>query len=110
MGKAALIHSVMSYVRQASGQVQCDSCAVTGWAPEKMARLGIGYVPEDRGIFPNLPARENLVMAARAGVDGRREWTFDHLMATFPRLAEELSHGGQQLSGGEQQMPSAARS
>jgi len=96
-------------VRPASGQVLAEGRDVTGWAPEKMARLGIGYVPEGRGIFPNLTVRENLVMAARAGTDGRRDWTFERVMATFPRLAERLSHGGQQLSGGEQQMLSIGR-
>jgi branched-chain amino acid transport system ATP-binding protein len=74
-----------------------------------MARLGIGYVPEGRGIFPNLSVRENLVMTERAGPDGRRDWTFDRVMLTFPRLSERLSHGGQQLSGGEQQMLSIGR-
>jgi len=82
---------------------------VSGSSPERMARLGIGYVPEGRGIFPNLTVRENLLVSARAGVDGSREWTFERVMATFPRLAERLSHGGQQLSGGEQQMLSIGR-
>ena len=77
--------------------------------PEKIARLGIGYVPEGRGIFPNLSVRENLVMSARAGPGGEREWTFERVMKTFPRLAERLEHGGQQLSGGEQQMLSIGR-
>ena len=109
MGKTTLIRTVMGYVRPASGEVQVDGRTVTGWPPEKMARLGIGYVPEGRGIFPNLSVRENLVMSERAGIDGRRAWTFDRVMATFPRLAERLSHGGQQLSGGEQQMLSIGR-
>ena len=109
MGKTTLIRSVMGYVRPASGQVLLDGQNVTGWTPEKMARRGIGYVPEGRGIFPNLSVRENLVMTARAGIDGRRDWTFDRVMATFPRLTERLSHGGQQLSGGEQQMLSIGR-
>ncbi|MGR4871842.1 ABC transporter ATP-binding protein [Variovorax sp. LARHSF232] len=109
MGKTTLIRSLMGYVRPASGRVLFEGRDVTGWAPEKMARLGIGYVPEGRGIFPNLSVRENLVMSERAGPDGRREWTFDRVMSTFPRLAERLSHGGQQLSGGEQQMLSIGR-
>jgi branched-chain amino acid transport system ATP-binding protein len=66
-------------------------------------------VPEGRGIFPNLSVRENLVMAARAGVDGRREWTEERVFATFPRLTERLAHGGAQLSGGEQQMLTIGR-
>ncbi len=109
MGKTTLIRSLMGYVRPASGQVLLDGQNVTGWTPEKMARRGIGYVPEGRGIFPNLSVRENLVMSARAGIDGRRDWTFDRVMATFPRLTERLSNGGQQLSGGEQQMLSIGR-
>ncbi|CAN7148549.1 ABC transporter ATP-binding protein [Variovorax sp. LjRoot290] len=109
MGKTTLIRSLMGYVRPASGRVKLDGDDVTGWAPEKMARRGIGYVPEGRGIFPNLSVRENLVMSARSGIDGKRAWTFDRVMATFPRLTERLSHGGQQLSGGEQQMLSIGR-
>lgn len=109
MGKTTLIRTLMGYVQPASGEVQFDEQRVTGWAPERMARLGLGYVPEGRGIFPNLSVRENLVMSARAGPDGRRDWTFERVMATFPRLAERLSNGGQQLSGGEQQMLSIGR-
>ena len=109
MGKTTLIRSVMGYVRATSGRVQWQGRDVTGWPPEKMTRLGIGYVPEGRGIFPNLSVRENLVMSARAGTDGKTAWTFDRVMATFPRLAERLDHGGQQLSGGEQQMLSIGR-
>jgi len=109
MGKTTLIRSLMGYVRPASGRVRLDDQDVTCWTPEKMARRGIGYVPEGRGIFPNLSVRENLVMSARPGIDGKREWTFERVMATFPRLTERLSHGGQQLSGGEQQMLSIGR-
>ena len=109
MGKTTLIRTLMGYVRPAAGRVQLDGQDVTGWVPEKMARRGIGYVPEGRGIFPNLSVRENLLMSARAGIDGQRAWTFDRVMATFPRLTERLGHGGQQLSGGEQQMLSIGR-
>jgi branched-chain amino acid transport system ATP-binding protein len=109
MGKTTLIRCIMGYVKAASGRVEIDGRDVTGWPPERIARLGIGYVPEGRGIFPNLSVRENLVMSERAGVDGKRAWTFDRVMQTFPRLAERLDHGGQQLSGGEQQMLSIGR-
>ena len=113
MGKTTLIRSLMGYVRPASGQVRWGEGSraqdVTGRAPERMARLGIGYVPEGRGIFPNLSVRENLVMSARAGIDGRKHWTFERVLSTFPRLGERLGHGGQQLSGGEQQMLSIGR-
>ena len=109
MGKTTLIRAVMGYVRPTSGQLKWSGMEVTGQAPERMARLGIGYVPEGRGIFPNLSVRENLVMSARVGPSGQCEWTFERVLATFPRLAERLSFGGQQLSGGEQQMLSIGR-
>ncbi len=109
MGKTTLIKSVMGYVQPVSGQAHIDGRDVTGWPPEKVARLGIGYVPEGRGIFPNLSVRENLVMSERAAIDGKREWTLERVLATFPRLAERLGNGGNQLSGGEQQMCSIGR-
>lgn len=109
MGKTTLIRTVMGYVMPARGRVRWEGRDVTASAPEKMARLGIGYVPEGRGIFPNLSVRENLIMSARPGADGRREWTEERVLHTFPRLAERLGHGGQQLSGGEQQMLSIGR-
>jgi branched-chain amino acid transport system ATP-binding protein len=74
-----------------------------------VARLGVAYVPEGRGVFPNLNVRENLVMAARNGRDGRHDWSFERVMETFPRLSERLTHLGGQLSGGEQQMLSIGR-
>jgi len=109
MGKTTLIRTFMGYVPAAGGSVAWEGRTVTGAAPERMARLGIGYVPEGRGIFPNLSVRENLVMTARAGPDGRTDWTLERVLATFPRLAERLGHGGQQLSGGEQQMLAIGR-
>jgi branched-chain amino acid transport system ATP-binding protein len=109
MGKTTLIRTLLGYVRAAGGSVAWQGRALTGAPPEKMARLGIGYVPEGRGIFPNLSVRENLVMTARAGPGGERAWTLERVLATFPRLAERLGHGGQQLSGGEQQMLSIGR-
>ena len=109
MGKTTLIRSIMGYVAAARGRIRMDGVDVTGSMPEKMARRGIGYVPEGRAIFPNLSVRENLVMCARAGGESQRLWTFERVMQTFPRLAERLDHGGQQLSGGEQQMLSIGR-
>jgi branched-chain amino acid transport system ATP-binding protein len=82
---------------------------VTGAPTHRIARRGIAYVPEGRGIFPNLTVRENLQMAARSGVDGRCTWTYDRVLKTFPRLGERLAHGGGQLSGGEQQMLTIGR-
>jgi branched-chain amino acid transport system ATP-binding protein len=82
---------------------------MTGAAPYLIARKGIAYVPEGRGIFPNLSVRENLVMAAKPGVDGRRDWSFERVLETFPRLGERINNGGGQLSGGEQQMLTIGR-
>ncbi|MGV3653566.1 MAG: ABC transporter ATP-binding protein [Noviherbaspirillum sp.] len=109
MGKTTLIRSLMGYVPAAAGKIEWNGRDVTGSTPERMARLGIGYVPEGRGIFPNLSVRENLVMSARAGVNGRRDWDYERVLETFPRLKERLDHGGMQLSGGEQQMASIGR-
>ena len=109
MGKTTLIRALMGYVRATSGSLQWRGRDVTGWPPERIARLGLGYVPEGRGIFPNLSVRENLLMAARAGPAGQCDWTFERVLDVFPRLRERLRHGGQQLSGGEQQMLAIGR-
>ena len=109
MGKTTLIRSLLGLVPASRGRIFVDGDDVTGKATERIVQRGIGYVPEGRGIFPNLSVRENLVMAARPGRDGRRDWTLERVLATFPRLAERLEHGGNQLSGGEQQMLAIGR-
>ncbi len=109
MGKTTLIRSILGLLPPRSGTVRVRGKNMTGTAPHDIARAGIAYVPEGRGVFPNLSVRENLVMAARPGPDGRREWTYERVLATFSKLAERLDHGGQQLSGGEQQMLTIGR-
>ena len=109
MGKSTLIRSMLGIVRPRHGEVFVCGTPMTGAAPFLVARAGIAYVPEGRGIFPNLTVRENLVMAARGGADGRRDWTFERVIQTFPRLSERLDNGGWQLSGGEQQMLTIGR-
>jgi branched-chain amino acid transport system ATP-binding protein len=109
MGKTTLIRSLVGHVPPRRGQVVINGQDMTGAAPHLIARQGIAYVPEGRAIFPNLTVRENLVMAARPGANGQRDWTYERVLETFPRLKERLSHGGQQLSGGEQQMLSIGR-
>jgi branched-chain amino acid transport system ATP-binding protein len=109
MGKSTLLKTIMGLVRARSGQVNISGRNMTAAAPWQVAQAGIAYVPEGRGIFGNLSVRENLHMAARAGLDGQRRWTFERVMETFPRLQERLDHGGQQLSGGEQQMLTIGR-
>lgn len=109
MGKSTLIRTLLGHVRQREGSMRVRGRDCSRAQPYEVAKLGIAYVPEGRGIFPNLTVKENLVMAARPGVAGQRDWTFDRIMATFPRLAERLGHLGSQLSGGEQQMLSIGR-
>ncbi len=109
MGKSTLLKTMLGLVRARSGSVRVNGRDVTSAAPHRIARTGIAYVPEGRGIFPNLSVRENLLMAARAGTDGRRDWTLERVLKTFPRLAERMTHGGAELSGGEQQMLTIGR-
>jgi branched-chain amino acid transport system ATP-binding protein len=109
MGKSTLLKSIMGLVNPRSGSIAITGKSMMGRAPYEIARLGIAYVPEGRGIFGNLSVKENLVMAARAGTRGQRDWTYERVLDTFPRLQERLSHGGQQLSGGEQQMLTIGR-
>ncbi len=109
MGKTTLIRSMLGLVRPRDGTVRVRGEDMTQAATHTIARRGIAYVPEGRGIFPNLSVKENLIMAARAGVDGRREWDYERVLATFPRLSERLNNGGAQLSGGEQQMLTIGR-
>jgi branched-chain amino acid transport system ATP-binding protein len=109
MGKSTLIRTLLGHVGQREGQVMLRGVDVSRARPHVVARLGVGYVPEGRGVFPNLTVRENLVMAARPGRDGRDDWTFARVLKTFPRLAERQGHLGSQLSGGEQQMLSIGR-
>ena len=109
MGKTTLIRTLLGLVRPSSGAIRIRGNDCTHTRPDRIARLGIGYVPEGRGIFPNLSVRENLLMAARTGISGRRDWSIDRVMQTFPRLAERLHYGGAQLSGGEQQMLAIGR-
>jgi len=109
MGKSTLLKSLMGLVKPRSGSVTVKGRDLTGAAPYDVARQGIAYVPEGRGIFGNLSVVENLKMAARPGTRGQRDWTYERVLDTFPRLQERLGHGGQQLSGGEQQMLTIGR-
>ncbi len=109
MGKSTLLKSIMGLVKPRSGTVAIAGAAMAGRAPYEIAQRGIAYVPEGRGIFGNLSVVENLQMAARPGTRGQRDWTYERVLETFPRLKERLGHGGQQLSGGEQQMLTIGR-
>jgi branched-chain amino acid transport system ATP-binding protein len=109
MGKSTLLKTLMGIVKPRAGSVCIAGRDMTARPPYEIAKLGIAYVPEGRGIFGNLSVVENLQMAARAGTRGQRDWTYERVLETFPRLKERLAHGGQQLSGGEQQMLTIGR-
>ena len=111
MGKTTLLRTLLGHVRATRGTIRIRERDVTGERPDRIARLGIGYVPEGRGIFPDLTVHENLVVAARRGRHrrDRQDWTEPRVLATFPRIAERLDYRGDQLSGGEQQMVAIGR-
>jgi branched-chain amino acid transport system ATP-binding protein len=109
MGKSTLIRSLLGHVAQREGRIHFFGQDASRARPHQVARLGVAYVPEGRGVFPNLSVRENLLMAARRGRDGRNDWSYERVLATFPRLQERLTNLGAQLSGGEQQMLSIGR-
>ncbi|WP_083704905.1 ABC transporter ATP-binding protein [Motiliproteus sp. MSK22-1] len=109
MGKTTTLRSLLGLTPARSGRICFRGQDTTRWPTHKIIQLGIAYVPEDRGIFPNLSVRENLIMAARPGPDGRNEWPLDRILEYFPRLKERIDNMGNQLSGGEQQMLTIAR-
>ncbi len=109
MGKSTLIRTLLGHVRERDGRIAIAGRDMSKARPHEVARAGVAYVPEGRGIFPNLSVRENLLMAARPSRDGGRDWTFERVIGTFPRLGQRLGHFGAQLSGGEQQMLSIGR-
>ena len=109
MGKSTLIRTLLGHVTQRSGRIALFGKDCSHAKPHEVARLGVAYVPEGRGVFPNLSVRENLVMTARDGSKGQRDWSYERVLDTFPRLAERLGHLGAQLSGGEQQMLAIGR-
>jgi branched-chain amino acid transport system ATP-binding protein len=108
MGKTTLLRGLMGLTPLRSGAVMFAGQNITASSTEEISRAGIAYVPAGREIFGTLSVRENLVMCARGG-EGGSAWTFERVMALFPRLSERLHHGGRQLSGGEQQMLAIGR-
>ncbi|WP_428623154.1 ABC transporter ATP-binding protein [Sedimenticola sp.] len=109
MGKTTTLRSLIGLTPARSGRITIRGKEATRLSTHQIIRQGIAFVPEDRGIFPNLSVLENLTMAARTGPDGRDEWTLDKVLELFPRLGQRLTHMGNQLSGGEQQMLTIAR-
>jgi branched-chain amino acid transport system ATP-binding protein len=109
MGKSTLIRTLLGHVPQRDGRIHLFGQDMSKARPHEVARRGVAYVPEGRGVFPNLTVRENLVMAARPAPGSQRSWTYARVMETFPRLQERVGNLGSQLSGGEQQMLSIGR-
>ena len=109
MGKSTLIRTLLGHVTQRDGRIHLFGQDISKARPHEVARRGVAYVPEGRGVFPNLTVRENLIMAARPTSDIGRGWTYERVLETFPRLAERIGNLGSQLSGGEQQMLSIGR-
>lgn len=109
MGKTTTIRSIMGLLAPKSGDIRFEGRAVAGIAPEKIARCGIGLVPEGRQVFPTLSVRENLVATASNRLKRSSPWTLERVYALFPRLQERANQSARTLSGGEQQMLAVGR-
>src|SRR5881398_1939561 len=105
MGKTTTVRSIMGIVRPKQGTISFQNASLVGLPSYRIAKAGIGLVPEGRQVFPNLTVRENLVATARRG----GPWTLERVFALFPQLKERQSNYGNQLSGGEQQMLAIGR-
>jgi len=104
VGKSTLLTTVMGHTTLHGGTIELDGARIEAAAPHRRALAGLGYVPQEREIFPSLSVRENLEIGARPG-----HWDQARVFDLFPNLADRLGHGGTQLSGGEQQMLAIAR-
>ncbi|UCE51870.1 MAG: ABC transporter ATP-binding protein [Desulfobacterales bacterium] len=113
MGKTTTLKSIIGLAKPKSGTVLFQGKDITGFAPYKVARTGIGYVPEDRRIFPNLSVLDNLKMGIKHGKEfqtgGQNQWTFERIFKHFPYMKARTNQRGALLSGGEQQMLAIAR-
>jgi branched-chain amino acid transport system ATP-binding protein len=112
VGKSTTLKSIMGIVRPTQGSIRFDGKELVGSQPYQIARLGVGYVPEDRRIFKSLTVHENLLMGTQKTKNSgsaERVWTIDRIYEIFPNLGERRSNKGSHLSGGEQQMLTVAR-
>jgi branched-chain amino acid transport system ATP-binding protein len=107
MGKTTSVRALMGLLPISGGRIVFDGLSIAGAPPFRIARAGIGLVPEGRQIFPTLTVEENLVATAARG--SRQRWTLAAVYAFLPRLAERRGHLGDQISGGEQQMLAIGR-
>jgi branched-chain amino acid transport system ATP-binding protein len=109
MGKTTTVRSIMGLTPAAGGSIRFDGQETREFPAYRVAKLGIGLVPEGRQIFPNLTVRENLVATAARRSQSAAQWTLETIYDLFPRLAERQRSMGNQLSGGEQQMLAVGR-
>jgi branched-chain amino acid transport system ATP-binding protein len=103
-GKTTLINSIVGVTRRFGGTITLGGVDLTPLRPDQRARAGVGWVPQERNIFPSLTVEENMTAVARAGA-----WTVERIYEMFPRLKERSRNFGNQLSGGEQQMLAIGR-
>jgi branched-chain amino acid transport system ATP-binding protein len=108
-GKSTLLKAVMGLLRPSAGEVRFEGRRIEALEPHEIARLGLGYVPEDRRIFADLTVAENLAVGRQPGRSGAPAWDQAALLALFPALGNLLERLGGRLSGGEQQMLCIAR-
>jgi branched-chain amino acid transport system ATP-binding protein len=109
MGKTTTVKSIMGLVPVRAGSIRFGGVPIRGLPSYRVAKLGLGLVPEGRHVFPNLTVRENLIATAANRAAARDPWTFGKVIDLFPRLGERLENWGNQLSGGEQQMLAIGR-
>jgi branched-chain amino acid transport system ATP-binding protein len=109
MGKTTTIRSIMGLISPRAGEIEFNAISVVGRAPEKIARLGVGLVPEGRQIFPRLTVEENLIATAANRLGRSAPWTLTEVYGLFSRLKERRKQMGRTLSGGEQQMLAIGR-
>jgi branched-chain amino acid transport system ATP-binding protein len=109
VGKTTLLATIMGHTALHSGTIEFAGADIARLPAYRRARLGIGFVPQEREIFRSLTVEENLLVAARPGPDAKGRWTLDRVYDFFPSLAERRRNRGNALSGGEQQMLSIGR-
>ncbi|NYT84609.1 ABC transporter ATP-binding protein [Pollutimonas harenae] len=109
MGKSTTVKALMGLIQPSRGSIHFDGNEIVGQPSYKVARSGLGLVPEGRQIFPNLSVRENLVATAHNRQSAASPWTLERIYELFPRLSERAGNLGSNLSGGEQQMLAIGR-
>jgi branched-chain amino acid transport system ATP-binding protein len=109
MGKTTTVRSIMGLTRPHAGSIRFHDRQLRGLAPHKIARRGLGLVPEGRGTFVDLTVRENLTATAKPDVGGKTRWSLESVVALFPWMQERRNQMGASLSGGEQQMLAIGR-